>query len=257
MCYRDCSDVWDENGDGENGDGDKGQGNEPSYGAWPTVILLYATVLSAVLVSVPRSRAGVPAAAIVAIQGVLVSLYVRSLRPSGTDWSPPSSVTDPVAEWVLSRFEGLEFANPHRVPRFDPAPTVRTEQPWADTRGDVEDAFRRMFNFRVRWVLLVTFLLFTTWMYDWRFEMLALDLAQYGLALNFLGAFALAASVLRGPTGIARDTVDVLTHGTAVQERRHFCEKLLSSSANTIDGILGTTSLLFGFTLQLMHSLGP
>ncbi|PSQ12181.1 hypothetical protein BRC93_02945 [Halobacteriales archaeon QS_5_70_15] len=98
--------------------------------------------------------------------------------------------------------------------------------------------------------------LLNAYIYDRGFAPLVLDPGQYGLALNFLGAVALAVSVLRGPAGIARDTVDVLSAPPDGRAQRHFCETLLASSANTIDGTLGTTSLLLGFALQLAYSFG-
>jgi len=120
MGYSDCTDGWDEDDEG---------GGGPRFGSVPALLLVYVTCFFVVLVSTPSARNDALSVTILAFQTVGVALYTGSLFPSGVEWELPHHVTDPIARRVLGLFRRVEFADPSRVPRFEPRGEVGDEAP--------------------------------------------------------------------------------------------------------------------------------
>jgi hypothetical protein len=177
---------------------------------------------------------------------VLQVVALASVAPIAllADSSVPRQATDWAATAVFRLFGRVEFASEDDVFRA------------LDERENVEEAFRRMFRFRMRWVLWTALAGSSLWAYkhgalesarvEWAVGELSLS-----VLLQLIGTLFLVVSAVRGGTAIARDTTGVLfgygggqPEPSAVAD--HYCERLLAVSAFSIDGPVGFVLLLCG-----------
>lgn len=156
------------------------------------------------------------------------------------DWipKPPAWLSDPVAMQLLSLLTWAEEAEPNEINDYE------------EKKLAVEENFRDQFQYHSKWpvvaIITISFLL-------------GVDLSQgpvniqiYGLLFDMTGAMFLALGIIRGKSGLARDTREAVGRlGSDGNDGGIHHASLKANIADTIDGLFGAIFLIMGFMIQI------
>ena len=164
-------------------------------------------------------------------------------RKQNGEWVPrlPRPICDLVGTKLLEFLSRLESTNPGDVMDYE------------DKRSKIEEVFLEQFHYRSKWPFWMGVFFCIAF-----FVVMGKgtnDFQVLGLAFDAAGAFFLALGIVRGRSGLARDTRE--TRGRLGMSSSGGIHRagLKANVADTINGLFGAALLLLGFTLQIFVPL--
>lgn len=154
------------------------------------------------------------------------------------DWVPrlPTRITDPIATRLLDFLTHIEEAEPDEILDYE------------DKTKLIDQEFLELFHYHSKWPFWSICMLLVGLVYD--ISQGPINPQIYGLALDGMGAVFLALGIVRGRSGLARDTRETAGRFGGGGFGGMHQASLKAQIADTIDGIFGGTLLITGFVIQ-------
>lgn len=160
------------------------------------------------------------------------------------DWVPrlPAAITNPIAIRLLGFLTWIEEPDPNEIMDYEDKVVL------------INREFLELFHYRSKWPFWALLILIVGFAID-LFEG-PINIQIYGLMLDALGAVFLALGIVRGRSGLARDTRETAGRFGGGGFGGMHQASLKAQIANTIDGIFGATLLITGFVIQTVALWG-